>query len=76
VGGGILTHGIPPVHHLIEDLAKGAGEVPGVGGGLGALTPTLLDGVAGFLAGGLVVAAVTLVRRLLPRKPPPAPAPS
>jgi uncharacterized protein len=70
VGGGILTHGIPPVHHLIEHLAHGAGEVPGLGGVLAALTPTLLDGVMGLLAGGLVVAAVTLVRRLLPRKRP------
>jgi len=76
VGGGILTHGIPPVHHMIEELAGGAGQVPAVGGVLAALTPTLLDGLTGLLAGGLVVAAVTLVRRLLPRKPPPAPAAS
>jgi predicted DNA repair protein MutK len=38
VGGGILTHGIPPLHHLIEHLAGLAGGIAGVGGVLKALT--------------------------------------
>jgi predicted DNA repair protein MutK len=64
VGGGILTHGIPPVHHFIEELAHAAGSVPGIGGVLAAVTPTLLSAVAGILAGAIVLAGVTIIGRL------------
>ncbi|MEN3367315.1 MAG: uncharacterized protein V7606_4589 [Burkholderiales bacterium] len=64
VGGGILTHGIPPVHHFIEEMAHAAGSVPGIGGVLAAVTPTLLSAVAGILAGAIVLAGVTIIGRL------------
>lgn len=35
VGGGILTHGLPPVHHLFTDWASYSMVVPGVGAILG-----------------------------------------
>ncbi|MCW7539266.1 DUF808 domain-containing protein [Aquabacterium sp. A7-Y] len=63
VGGGILTHGLPGAHDVIHGIAHGAGTVPGVGGLLEALTPTLLDGIAGIVAGAAVLAGVTLVQR-------------
>ncbi|WP_164016479.1 DUF808 domain-containing protein [Pyxidicoccus trucidator] len=63
VGGGILTHGIPPVHHLIENLAHGAGTVPGIGGVLAALLPTVLDAVFGAIAGIAILLVVTGVTR-------------
>ena len=58
VGGGILTHGITLVRHAIESLAQSA---PGV---LGAVLPTLLDGLVGIIAGALVLGGVELVKRL------------
>lgn len=66
VGGGILTHGIPALHHAIESLSAAAGTV------LGAITPLLADAVVGIAAGALVLAAVTLVKRLLPKRSAPA----
>ena len=63
VGGGILTHGLPALHHAIEGLAQRAGELPALGSALKAVTPTLLDGVAGIVAGALVLLAVTVVQR-------------
>lgn len=66
VGGGILTHGIPALHHAIETLSAAAGPV------LGAITPLLADAVVGLVAGALVLAAVTLVKRLLPKRNAPA----
>jgi predicted DNA repair protein MutK len=69
VGGGILSHGIPPLHHLLERLEGSAGAISGVGGVLAALTPLVLDAVVGLVAGGLVVGAVTLVKRLIGSKP-------
>jgi len=62
VGGGILSHGLPPAHHLIETLTAG------MTGLTGALMPTLLDGVVGIVAGALVLLVVSLVQRLLPRR--------
>ncbi|MBB1613445.1 hypothetical protein EDF83_1141 [Pseudomonas protegens] len=57
VGGGILTHGVPAVHHLIEGLAE---RSAGVIGPVSALMPTLLNAVAGIIAGAVVLLAVTL----------------
>ena len=61
VGGGILEHGIGPLHHAVEGWVAGAGPVAAT------LLPLLADGLVGLLAGALVLAGVTLVQRL--RKP-------
>jgi len=58
VGGGILSHGVPPLHHAIEGLTQGAGGLVAL------LGPALLDGVVGIVAGALVLGAVLLVQRL------------
>ncbi|MGA9706036.1 DUF808 domain-containing protein [Pseudomonas sp.] len=54
VGGGILTHGVPVVHHWIEAVSLSTG-------GLAWLMPTLLNAVAGIIAGGIVLALVSVV---------------
>jgi hypothetical protein len=59
VGGGILTHGIPAAHHLIEQLAVSAASLPALGSVLSVLTAPLLNGLAGIVAGALVLAVVT-----------------
>ncbi|GHB34231.1 DUF808 domain-containing protein [Salinicola rhizosphaerae] len=64
VGGGILTHGIPFLHHGIEDLAEMPGEIPGVGVVIQPLTPMLLNFALGVVAGAIVLAVVSLVSRL------------
>lgn len=68
VGGGILTHGIPLLHHAIEAAAaQVAALAGGLGGVLQALLPSLLDGLLGIVAGALVLAGVSLVRRIMGR---------
>jgi hypothetical protein len=64
VGGGILAHGLPGAHDVAHAVARGVGDLPGVGGILEAVTPLLLDGLVGVLAGALVLGAVTLTQRL------------
>jgi predicted DNA repair protein MutK len=64
VGGSILVHGIPPLHHAIAAAVTSAEGVATVGSVLGFLTSSLLELLTGVVAGGLVVAAVTLVKRL------------
>ena len=65
VGGGILTHGIATAHHWIEDAAEGAAGIPGVGVVLGALTPMLLNALAGIAAGAIALLVVTLATKAI-----------
>lgn len=58
VGGGILSHGIPALHHAIEHVTQAAGGVGGV------LLSSLLDALVGLLAGGLVLLGVQGVQWL------------
>lgn len=67
VGGGILTHGIAPAHHLIEAWGAQAAAWPGVGLLAGTLVPMGLNGLAGVVAGAVVLVVVTLGQRLLRR---------
>jgi predicted DNA repair protein MutK len=63
VGGGILTHGISPLHHGIEVLVEHAGELAG-GGVLSWFTAQLGNIVAGLLAGAAAFAVVAAAARL------------
>ena len=63
VGGGILTHGVPWLHHGIEALAAAAGTLP-LGAVLRALAPMVLDALVGMVAGSVVLLGVTAVGRL------------
>jgi hypothetical protein len=65
VGGGILSHGIPPVHHWTEGLASGGGLVATLG-------PALANAAVGVAAGGLVVGAFALVGKFRGGKGDPA----
>ena len=58
VGGGIVVHGIAPLHHGIEHWAQSLG---GVGA---AVMPTVLNLVLGFILGAVVLAVVSLIGRL------------
>lgn len=65
VGGGILTHGIPAAHDVIHHAAEFMGAMPGAGAVLKAITPSLLDALAGVVAGALVLVGVTAAGRVL-----------
>ncbi len=65
VGGGILTHGIPILHHAIAQLAHLLEHLPVAGPVLEVVAAALLDALAGVLAGGLVLAIVSAGQKLL-----------
>lgn len=67
VGGGILVHGIAPLHHVIEELGQLAARTAPAGPVLAVLVPVVLNGLAGVVAGGVVLGVVALIRRLWPR---------
>ena len=55
VGGGIVTHGIPSLHHWIEHIAQGSG---------GSVLSALVNGGIGLVAGALVLLLVTGVQKM------------
>ncbi len=57
VGGGILTHGVPVLHDWIEGVGAAAGSA-------GFAVPMLLNGVAGIIAGAVVLAVVSVVSKI------------
>ncbi|EPJ93754.1 DUF808 domain-containing protein [Pseudomonas sp. CFII68] len=57
VGGGILTHGVPAVHHWIEGVTASAG-------GAGFIVPMLLNALAGIVAGAVVLVGVLAVSKV------------
>jgi len=65
VGGGILIHGVPAAHHLLEQLAGSAASLAAIGPLLGMLSAPLFNGLAGVLAGGMVLLLVTAGKRTL-----------
>lgn len=65
VGGGILTHGTPGAHDVIHTIAHGMAGVPAIGGMLEAVMPTLLDAIAGIVAGGLVLILVSTIGKVV-----------
>ncbi|WP_163647735.1 DUF808 domain-containing protein [Modicisalibacter sp. 'Wilcox'] len=64
VGGGILSHGVPLLHHLVEGAAEAELGVPGLDALIHGLGPSLFNLAIGLAAGALVLAGVTLVQHL------------
>lgn len=60
VGGGILVHGIPVAYDVIHHAAEAVKSMP-MGNTLGVITPVLLNGIAGVIAGGIVLLGVKLL---------------
>lgn len=57
VGGGILSHGIEPLHHGIEHLGEAAGL-------LGGVVSALLNVLVGIVGGALALAVVSIFGKL------------
>lgn len=64
VGGGIIAHGIPILHHWIEDTAHDAGTLPAFGQLFEATLPTLINGLVGVVAGIIALLVFTLIQKI------------
>ncbi len=58
VGGGIVVHGITPLHHLIEEITAD------FGGLISALLSNGANLVLGFIIGSIVLLGVNLIAKL------------
>jgi uncharacterized protein len=63
VGGGILVHGWPFLHHAVDAVVAALAGMAG-GSVVQAVVPLLVEALAGVVAGALVLLGVTLGQRL------------
>lgn len=61
VGGGILVHGVPALHHFVEDLAARSGP-------LQVVVEMLLNAATGIVVGAILVAVYAFAQRLRGKK--------
>ncbi len=66
VGGGIILHGLHWGHDLLHHVSEALLKIPG-GSLLDLLAPTLLNGVAGVIVGGIMLALVSAATGLYRR---------
>ncbi|HEY4541508.1 MAG TPA: DUF808 family protein, partial [Noviherbaspirillum sp.] len=64
VGGGIIVHGFPALHHLTGEIEHLMQAVPGLGATLAYIAPVVVNMIAGLLVGIAVLAVVKLYTRL------------
>ncbi len=65
VGGSIIGHGLPFVHHFSEHIVEILQPISGV---LAAIAPHLLDAVVGLFVGAICVILLGFVKKFLPKK--------
>lgn len=58
VGGGILVHGLPFLHHLLEALPHAPEGIAAV------VVPLLFNAISGIVAGMIALTAMTIIDRL------------
>lgn len=63
VGGGILVHSIPAIHHVVQDMVEWLSHQ--IGAVAQMLGPILLEGLTGVIAGALVLLVVTAISKLI-----------
>lgn len=67
VGGGILTHGVVPLHHWMTELGAGLASVPVAGGPISAVAAALMNAGVGVLAGAAILLVLEAGKRGLRR---------
>ena len=65
VGGSIIGHGLPFVHHISELMIEAVRPISGV---LATIAPHLLDGLVGLAVGAICVGIFELFKKFLPKK--------
>jgi predicted DNA repair protein MutK len=65
VGGSIIGHGLPFVHHISELIIETVRPINSI---LATIAPHILDGIVGLAVGAICVGVFELVKKFLPKK--------
>ncbi|QOL25342.1 DUF808 domain-containing protein [Thalassotalea sp. LPB0316] len=68
VGGGIFTHGLPFLHHLVASSSDALDTSSFLGGILSAISPLLMTLTVGFIIGAIAYFAVEIFKKLQAKK--------
>jgi predicted DNA repair protein MutK len=67
VGGSIIGHGLPFLHHFIEHVVEFCRNLPTIGSVLATISPILVDGTIGLIVGAICVALFEISKKILPK---------
>lgn len=65
VGGGIVNHVVPFLHHFSEHTIDRVNDVPHIGSILGSVSEMLINLGIGLVAGAIVLIVVSLIQKML-----------
>ena len=65
VGGSIIGHGLPFLHHFSELLVQRLSQINGV---LAAIAPLVLDAIVGLIVGAVCVIAFEIIKKLMQKQ--------
>ena len=68
VGGSIIGHGVPALHHFSLYIAEVMHNLPAIGSVMAIVAPIIVDAIIGLIVGAICVAAYAMVKKLLPKK--------
>lgn len=68
VGGGILVHGLPGAHHLLQNVEQAVTQVPAIGTVLAFVTPTLVNTLTGVMAGALALGFISIAKAMFRKR--------
>jgi uncharacterized protein len=68
VGGSIIGHGVPFLHHFTERVAEILQKLPTVGGILATISPIIVDGIIGLLVGAICVGLFEILNKIRRKK--------
>jgi predicted DNA repair protein MutK len=68
VGGGIIVHGIPALHHVVEWTEHALQSLTGAGSALAWAAPALINMLTGLVVGSIIVASVVLYSKMFRQK--------
>jgi uncharacterized protein len=64
VGGSIIGHGVPALHHVSEKIAESLHHLPFIGGTLAVISPILVDAMIGLIVGAICVGLLQIFNKL------------
>jgi predicted DNA repair protein MutK len=64
VGGSIIGHGVPALHHVSEQFTESLHHLPIVGGALAVISPLIVDAVIGLIVGAICVGLFQIVNKV------------
>lgn len=68
VGGSIIGHGVPFLHHFSQYIAEVMHDLPAIGSVMAIVAPIIVDGIIGLIVGAICVAVYEIVKKLLSKK--------